>query len=94
MMCTGIYFGLFGHVWYSFLDRRFPGHEKSFVFKKLMSEMAMGPPLISGVFFIIGKLKGMSIEKSWNDLKASFVLVCVVSLKVFKTNQWLLIRMS
>ena len=79
MMCAGVYFGLFGHVWYSFLDRRFPGRKSGSVVKKLLSEMAMGPPLVSGVFFVIGKLKGMTIEKSWHDLKANFVLICVVS---------------
>lgn len=79
MICAGIYFGLFGHFWYSFLDRRFPGPQKASVLKKLLSEMAIGPPLVSGLFFLMGKLKGMSAQKSFNELKTNLVLICVVS---------------
>lgn len=80
MMFAGVYFGLFGHTWYSFLERRFPGRNKSPVIKKLLAEMAIGPPLVSGLFFVMGKLRGRSVEKSWQDLKSSFVLLCFVSL--------------
>ena len=83
MMFAGIYFGLFGHIWYTFLDKRFPGRNSKSVSKKLLSEMAMGPPLISGLFLIIGKLKGMTFENSWTDLKSNFALICAVSQHLF-----------
>ena len=83
MMFAGIYFGVFGHVWYTFLDKRFPGPNIKSVSKKLLAEVAMGPPLISGLFLIIGKLKGMSLENSWIDLKSNFALICAVSHHLF-----------
>ncbi|CAG2162369.1 unnamed protein product [Oppiella nova] len=76
MSFAGIYFGIFGHFWYGFLDRRFPGSQRRAVLKKLAAEMAMGPPLVSGLFLIVSKLKAMSFENSWNDLKTNFVLIC------------------
>lgn len=79
MMSAGIYFGLFGHMWYSFLDKRFPGKHKLAVTKKLMAEVAMGPPLVSGVFLLISRLKGIDFDKSFSDLKSNFALICAVS---------------
>lgn len=92
MMFAGIYFGVFGHMWYTFLDKRFPGRHSRSVAKKLLSECAMGPPLISGLFLIIGKLKGMSFDNSWTDLKENFPLLCAVSHNTVFTQIMILIK--
>ena len=35
MMLAGVYFSMFGHYWYSLLDRRFPPKSPSAVRKKV-----------------------------------------------------------
>ncbi|CAG2105468.1 unnamed protein product [Medioppia subpectinata] len=89
MSFAGIYFGLFGHFWYKFLDKRFPGSHRRAVLKKLLSEMAMGPPLVSGLFLIVSKLKDKSFEECLNDLKTNFVLICSVEWLVYIPLQFL-----
>lgn len=78
MMLAGVYFSAFGHFWYSFLDRRFPPKSPSAVRKKLIAEIAMGPPLVSSVFFIVGSLKGHSLPQSWEYIKSNFPVICGV----------------
>ncbi|XP_054165948.1 mpv17-like protein 2 [Oppia nitens] len=89
MSFAGLYFGVFGHFWYGFLDKRFPGANPSQVLKKLMAEMAMGPPLVSGLFLIISKFKGKSLTDSWTDLKSQFVLICTVEWLVYIPLQYI-----
>ncbi len=42
MLATGTYFGLVGHAWYTFLDRKFPGPTRKVVSKKLICEGIVG----------------------------------------------------
>lgn len=79
MLIAGTYFGYAGHLWYTFLDRKFPGIKSKAVYKKLLSEMAIGPPFAATIFFIVGKLEGKPLKNSWNDLKSNFVYLCLVS---------------
>lgn len=75
---AGVYFGSFGHFWYKFLDRKFPGIQSNQIMKKLSCEMAMGPPLVCGAFFVVGKIKGKSWDEIFHDLKLNFFIICLV----------------
>lgn len=83
MMAAGVYFSLFGHYWYSWLDKRFPPKSPHSVKKKLLAEIAMGPPFVSSVFFIVGSLKGHNLKQSWEYMKYNFAVICGVSLEKF-----------
>ncbi|XP_023232633.1 mpv17-like protein 2 [Centruroides sculpturatus] len=79
MMGGGLVFGPLGHLWYSFLDRRFPGAKTSTVAKKLGCEMAIGPPLILVIFLSVGLLEGKPPKKSFNEFKDNIITICFVS---------------
>ena len=78
MLIAGTYFGYVGHLWYTFLDRKFIGTKAKTVSKKLLCEMAVGPPFAATVFFIVGKLEGKSVKSSWDGLKDNFLYLCIV----------------
>lgn len=78
-MYAGAYFSIFGHYWFSFLDKRFPPHTAHAVRKKVLAEVAMGPALVSSSFFIVGSVKGHSLQQSWQYMKSNLPVICSVS---------------
>ena len=64
--------GLAGHYWYAFLDKRFAGHGLMSIRKKLLCEMAVGPPFGASLFFVSGALEGKPIVKTIDELKKNF----------------------
>lgn len=83
MMGGGLVFGPLGHVWYSFLDRRFPGAKTLTVAKKLGCEMAIGPPLILVIFLSVGLLEGKEPMKSFNEFKDNIITICFAEWAVY-----------
>lgn len=79
-MISGSVFGVAAHYWYRFLDRRFPGKTWKPVGKKLLLEMAIGPPIICGFFLAIGYLEGKSPQTSLEEFKKNFLIICAVSI--------------
>ncbi|KAF7494166.1 Mpv17-like protein 2 [Sarcoptes scabiei] len=92
MMFAGVYFSLFGHWWYSFLDRKFPPNQKRSVKKKLLAESAMGPFLVSSVFILFGRINGNGFEKMLSNIKSNFTLICLVEWFVFVPVQYINFR--
>lgn len=92
MMFAGVYFSLFGHWWYSFLDRKFPSNQKRSVKKKLLAESAMGPFLVSSVFILFGRINGNGFEKMLSNIKSNFTLICLVEWFVFVPVQYINFR--
>lgn len=89
MMIAGIYFSLFGHWWYSYLDRKFPSQIKSSIGKKLMAESAMGPLLVSSVFLLFGQINEQKLEITFQRIRSNFGLICTAEWLVFIPIQWL-----
>lgn len=79
MMIAGSAFGVLGHLWYTFLDKRFPGQAVKIVLKKLLCEMAIGPPFMCGFFLGIGYLEGKEAKDSFQEFKKNLLIVCIVS---------------
>ena len=77
-MIAGSAFGVLGHVWYTFLDKRFPGQAIKTVLKKLLLEMAIGPPFMCGFFLGIGYLEGKSAKDSIEEFKKNFLIILIV----------------
>lgn len=75
----GLLFGSLGHFWYSFLDKRFPGHSKPIVGKKLLCEAAVGPLFLFAVFACVGYLEGKEWNEIWNGFKQNLIFCCLVS---------------
>lgn len=78
MMIAGSVFGILGHVWYTFLDKRFPGTTVKIVLKKLLMEMAIGPPFMCGFFLGIGYLENKPAKESIQDFKKNFLTILIV----------------
>ncbi|KFM57275.1 Mpv17-like protein 2, partial [Stegodyphus mimosarum] len=78
MMFAGSAFGILGHYWYKFLDFKFPGASAKAVGKKILSEMAIGPPLFLGFFISIGLLEGKSVVQSFQQFKKNFFLILAI----------------
>ncbi|KAI2810120.1 hypothetical protein BLOT_001276, partial [Blomia tropicalis] len=89
MMMAGVYFSLFGHYWYTYLDRKFPSYVKNSVKKKLLAEIMAGPTIVAGVFFVIGKLKGQSFNQCMEYMKSNFAIICAVEWLIFIPLQWI-----
>lgn len=89
MSFAGIYFSMFGHWWYSLLDRKFPMHSRNAVRNKVGAEALSGPLLVSSVFFLVGTLRGHSLEASWNNMKANFTTICGVEWLVYLPLQYI-----
>ena len=64
--------GIFGHFWYAFLDRKFPGYTLKAVRNKLFGEMACGPPFAASMFLIVGTLEKKSFERIFQETKTNF----------------------
>ncbi|PRD21761.1 UNVERIFIED_CONTAM: PXMP2/4 family protein 4 [Trichonephila clavipes] len=79
MMVSGSIFGVAGHYWYQFLDRKFPGTTVRHVAKKLLLEMAIGPPVFFGFFLAIGYLEGKPVKSSVEEFKKNALVICAVS---------------
>lgn len=89
MMVAGIYFSLFGHWWYSYLDRKFPPRVKSSVGKKLIAESAMGPLLVSSVFLIFGQINEQKFDTTLQRIRQNLGLICTAEWLVFIPIQWI-----
>lgn len=83
MVVAGSIFGALGHFWYTFLDSRFPGQSVKSVSKKLLSEMAIGPPVFFCFFLGIGFLERKPVQQSIEEFKKNFFLVCAVGIYIF-----------
>lgn len=79
MALAGVYFAVFGHYWFSFLDRKFPPRTSGAVMKKVLCEAFMGPVLVSNSFFVVGAAVGQSWETSWRYLKSNWMAIVSVS---------------
>lgn len=79
MAAAGVYFSLFGHWWYTFLDRKFPPKARNAVRNKIFAEMVMGPILVTSVFGLMGTLRGHSVATMWRNVVSNFVIICNVS---------------
>lgn len=92
MIVGGIYFGVGGHFWYGFLDRRFPGKDRSMIVQKLVREMAFGPPYVSGCFLIVNSLENKTFKESWSNLMHNLKYILTVSLENLFMSDFCLIR--
>ncbi|OQR66281.1 mpv17 protein 2-like [Tropilaelaps mercedesae] len=77
MWIMGAGFGLLGHYWYSFLDRRFPGRSWSMIRPKLLAECAATPAFAGYTFLSFGTLQGKSLEACVQDFRENIHYVCI-----------------
>ncbi|XP_074601627.1 mpv17-like protein 2 [Brevipalpus obovatus] len=89
MIVGGIYFGVGGHFWYGFLDKRFPGKERSMILRKLIREMAFGPPYVSGCFLIVNSLENKTFKESWSNLMHNLKYILTTEWMFYLPLQWL-----
>ncbi|GFW38018.1 mpv17-like protein 2 [Trichonephila clavipes] len=87
MMVSGSIFGVAGHYWYQFLDRKFPGTTVRHVAKKLLLEMAIGPPVFFGFFLAIGYLEGKPVKSSVEEFKKNALVICAADWAVYAPLQ-------
>ena len=81
-MFAGLYFSIFGHYWLTYLDRRFPPHSRNAIRNKVLAEVGMGPLLVSSTFYLVGSLKGQSLDQCWKYMKSNFSVICLVNFVV------------
>lgn len=84
MGLAGVYFGALGHYWYKFLDGKFPGPKRINILKKLLCEMAIGPPFAATAFVFVGRLENKKYQQIWTDLKNNMIFLCIVIVKNVK----------
>ncbi|XP_022666851.1 mpv17-like protein 2 [Varroa jacobsoni] len=77
MAIMGTGFGVLGHFWYSFLDRRFPGKTWAVIRSKLLAECAATPAFAGYTFVSYGILQGKNLQSCGHDFKEKLHLVCI-----------------
>ncbi|KAM7286845.1 mpv17-like protein 2 [Ixodes scapularis] len=87
MFIVGASFGVCGHKWYSFLDRKFPGHSLRMVGKKLLCEAAICPPLAFILFIGVGMLNSKPFRQSLVEFKHNILLFCMADWGCFVPAQ-------
>uniref|UniRef100_A0A023GIW6 Putative conserved plasma membrane protein n=1 Tax=Amblyomma triste TaxID=251400 RepID=A0A023GIW6_AMBTT len=87
MLIVGGTFGVCGHKWYSFLDRKFPGNSFTMVGRKLLCEFAICPPLAFILFVGVGALNSKPFQQSVTEFKRNIVLFCVADWGCFVPAQ-------
>uniref|UniRef100_A0A0C9SBE8 Putative conserved plasma membrane protein n=1 Tax=Amblyomma americanum TaxID=6943 RepID=A0A0C9SBE8_AMBAM len=87
MLIVGGTFGVCGHKWYSFLDRKFPGNTFGMVGRKLLCEFAICPPLAFVLFVGVGALNSKPFKQSVSEFKKNIVLFCVADWGCFVPAQ-------
>ena len=75
MTCGGMFYGTCGHTFYSYIDRRFPGHSMSTIKYKLMIDASTCPPIAFFGMNIVGKVEGHSFEYIWSNIKENFLYI-------------------
>ena len=76
MMIVGFGTGLPQHWWYSWLDRVLPGISIQNVAKKVLLDQVICAPLICFAFFMGSSLlEQHSLQQSWNEFQAKFLIV-------------------
>ncbi|XP_053212719.1 mpv17-like protein 2 [Panonychus citri] len=89
MAAGGLYFGLGGHYWYGFLDKRFPGKSMTSVTRKLLCEAIIGPPFVSLCYFIVARVEGKSTIDWYKSAKETIIYIiftewcCFLPLQAF-----------
>lgn len=78
MIIVGGTFGVGGHKWYSFLDRKFPGKALGMVGRKLFCEAIICPPLAFVLFIGVGMLNSKPLAQSVYEFKNNILLFCMV----------------
>lgn len=94
MAYVGVYFGVCGHVWYTFLDKRFPPKMPKAVLKKILAEAIVGPFYVSTIFFLMGKLQHHTAAQSWQNLQNNLVALFAVSILEGNTFETIVICFS
>ncbi|XP_054166051.1 mpv17-like protein 2 [Oppia nitens] len=92
MSFGGLYFGIFGHFWYLFLDRRFPPAIRHSLRNKLLCEAAVGPPFAATLFYLVGTVEQKSPRHVTDQLRSSLPLLCAADWLVFIPVQFLNFR--
>uniref|UniRef100_A0A131YXD2 Protein Mpv17 n=1 Tax=Rhipicephalus appendiculatus TaxID=34631 RepID=A0A131YXD2_RHIAP len=87
MLIVGGTFGVCGHKWYSFLDRKFPGNTLGMVARKLLCEFAICPPLAFALFVGVGALNSKPFQQSVTEFKKNIVLFCIADWGCFVPAQ-------
>lgn len=87
MLIVGGTFGVGGHKWYSFLDRKFPGKSFGMVGRKLLCEVAICPPIAFALFVGVGALNSKPFQHSVTEFKRNIVLFCVADWGCFVPAQ-------
>lgn len=84
----GLGMGPLLHVWYKFLDRRFPVVSAISVARKVLLDQAIASPTLIVYFFIgTGFLEGRSFDHSFQELKRKFLAVYLVDAAVWPAAQ-------
>lgn len=78
MARTGVCLGLVGHYWYKLLDHRWPGTSGRTLIKKLLLEMAAGPPFALLTFICLGMFEKKPLNISLANFKDNFAMICLV----------------
>ncbi|RWS24032.1 coiled-coil domain-containing protein 58-like protein [Leptotrombidium deliense] len=78
MAVGGFGFGLMGHFWYKFLDRKLPGNAKMTIAKKIGCELMLSPLFFLEAFFIVGLFEGRTPKECIVNFKNNFPLVFAV----------------
>ncbi|XP_028969185.1 mpv17-like protein 2 [Galendromus occidentalis] len=87
MAIMGTGFGIMGHHWYKFLDKRFPGKSLQMVRNKLLCECAATPAFAGYTFIAFGKLQGKSMTECGRDFREKIKFICVADWFVYVPAQ-------
>lgn len=87
MLIIGASFGLCGHKWYEFLDRRFPGRAVPMIARKLLCEFALCLPLAFALFVGMGMLNHKPFAQSVREFKNNIYLFCIADWGCFVPAQ-------
>jgi hypothetical protein len=77
---TGIIIGPLNHVWYSFLDKKFPMKTFNAICKKVLLDQLIGATFFTFLFIVITcLLDGFSIKEALKEFVDKFPFIYLVS---------------
>lgn len=72
----GAIFGPMNHVWYTSLDKFFPGKSFSIIVKKIIADQVIASPIFTFTFFMgLGAMEGNKASDNFTEFKNKFLKV-------------------
>lgn len=90
---TGLLFGVIGHYWYLYLDRRLVGHSLTIVIKKTIIDQLIFCPIGITLFFsTLGLLEGSNVKAICAEIRAKGLELVIFDSIIYPPAQFISFR--